>query len=120
MGKTFLLTKFSTGEVPTGYIPTVFDQSTHPYTLDGRTIDMDLWDTAGQEELARLRVLSYNKADAVLLCFSVIRPLTLENIKLKWLPRGPGPLQGRTVCCGPQDRPENRRGYPRGRAPKPH
>ena len=43
-------------------------------------MELSLWDTAGQEEFDRLRALSYDDTQAIVLCFSV-RPLpdcTLE------------------------------------------
>lgn len=39
--------------------------------VDGTRIELALWDTAGQEDFDRLRVLSYTDVDVVLLCFSV-------------------------------------------------
>ena len=44
----------------TRYIPTVFDNETSPMVIDGLTINLELWDTAGQEGYARIRPLAYN------------------------------------------------------------
>ena len=49
-------------------------------------VELSLWDTAGQEEYDRLRVLSYPYTDVVLMCFSVDNPDSLENITQKWVP----------------------------------
>ena len=49
-------------------------------------IDAQLWDTAGQEEFERIRVLSYENTTCFLVCFSVADLVTFENIKQKWLP----------------------------------
>lgn len=51
--------------------------------VDNRIIELALWDTAGQEEYDRLRPLSYPEANVILLCFSVDRPKSLENIVSK-------------------------------------
>lgn len=54
--------------------------------VDGKTINLGLWDTAGQEDYDRLRPLSYPGTNIFLICFSVVNPISLENVKEKWLP----------------------------------
>jgi GTPase SAR1 family protein len=39
--------------------------------VDGIHMELSLWDTAGQEEFDRLRSLSYDDTQAIMLCFSV-------------------------------------------------
>lgn len=43
-------------------------------------------DTAGQEEYDRLRPLSYANANVFLVCFSVVNPVSFENVSSKWIP----------------------------------
>lgn len=43
-------------------------------------------DTAGQEEYARLRTLSYPETDVFIICFSVVAPDSYHNVKQKWAP----------------------------------
>ena len=54
--------------------------------VDGKTISLGLWDTAGQEDYDRLRPLSYPQTDVFLVCFSVTSPASFENVKEKWFP----------------------------------
>ena len=54
-GKTCLLTVFTKGKFPTEYIPTVFDTAVVECCVRGRTTELMLWDTAGQEDYDRLR-----------------------------------------------------------------
>lgn len=49
--------------------------------LDGKTVELTLWDTAGQEEYDRLRPLSYPDANVILICFAIDRPDSLENVR---------------------------------------
>ncbi|EEQ35317.1 RHO3 [Microsporum canis CBS 113480] len=103
-GKTSLLNVFTRGE------PTVFGKSglrtmctvtllsrrfavrdknsrwkkTDIY-VDNIHMELSLWDTAGQEEFDRLRALSYDDTQAIMLCFSVDSRDSLENVESKWL-----------------------------------
>ena len=51
--------------------------------VDGRSVQLALWDTAGQEDYERLRPLAYSKAHVILIGFSVDTPDSLENVKHK-------------------------------------
>lgn len=42
--------------------------------VDGIHMELSLWDTAGQEEFDRLRALSYEDTQVIMLCFSVRLP----------------------------------------------
>ncbi|VAI84584.1 unnamed protein product [Triticum turgidum subsp. durum] len=68
------------------YVPTVFDNFSANVVVDGTTVNLGLWDTAGQEDYNRLRPLSYRGADAFVLAFSLVSRASYENIMKKWLP----------------------------------
>ncbi|KAL9114927.1 MAG: hypothetical protein Q9227_001170 [Pyrenula ochraceoflavens] len=57
----------------------------HDIFVDGTHLELSLWDTAGQEEFDRLRSLSYDDTQAIMLCFSVDNADSLENVATKWM-----------------------------------
>lgn len=93
VGKTCMLYVYTNDTFPEEYVPTVFANSVVSQTLvDGRTVQLALWDTAGQEginchwvhhwslDYDRLRPLSYPNTDVFLVLFSVVSPTSLENV----------------------------------------
>lgn len=84
-GKTSLLNVFTRGYFPQVYEPTVFENYVHDIFIDGQSVQLSLWDTAGQEEFDRLRSLSYSDTHCIMLCFSIDSPDSLENVQSKWV-----------------------------------
>jgi len=83
-GKTCLLIVFSKGTFPEVYVPTVFENYVADVEVDGKHVELALWDTAGQEDYDRLRPLSYPDSHVVLICFAIDSPDSLDNVQEKW------------------------------------
>ena len=85
VGKTSLLSTFATNKFPNEYEPTVFDNYSCNMIYNGQTFNLQLWDTAGQEDYANVRSLSYTDTDIFLICYSCISPSSYKNITSKWM-----------------------------------
>jgi small GTP-binding protein len=81
-----MLLVFKGDAYPEDYEPTVFESFHHMKTYQGKQFAMHLWDTAGQEEYDRLRPMSYNKCDVVLICFALNNRDSLRSVTSRWFP----------------------------------
>ncbi|XP_033732153.1 rho-related protein racA-like [Pecten maximus] len=86
-GKTCLFIAYAKNAFPEEYIPTVFENYVADDIVNGIPVSVGLWDTHGvMEDLDRLRPLSYFMTDVFLICFSIDKPESLTNVKMKWVP----------------------------------
>ncbi|XP_022105281.1 cdc42 homolog [Acanthaster planci] len=87
VGKTSLLFSYATERFPIDHIPTVFDTySVSVSVLNQLQVQLNVFDTAGQEDYDRLRHLAYPNTDIFLVCFAVDSPTSLENVRDVWVP----------------------------------
>ena len=61
----------------------MFENYVADVDVDGKHVELALWDTAGQEDYDRLRPLSYPQTDVILICFSIVSPPSFDNVKAK-------------------------------------
>jgi small GTP-binding protein len=85
VGKTCVLVVYAQGSFPTEYVPTVFENYKCKVNVSNTEYNVQLWDTAGQEELEAVRTLSYPNTNVFLLCFSTADRTSYDNIKNKWV-----------------------------------
>nr|KAG5708474.1 hypothetical protein BaRGS_026201 [Batillaria attramentaria] len=85
-GKTCLMIVFIKDQFPVTDVPTIFDNYVGDVEVDGQKVKVDLHDTAGVDVYDRLRQLSYNETDAVVVCFSIDSHVTFQNVQQKWTP----------------------------------
>lgn len=82
-GKTRLLISMSKEKFNESYVTTV-QNYTVCVTCDATRLQLALWDTACRDEYEILRPLSYSESDAILLCFSIGSPNSLDSVSKKW------------------------------------
>uniref|UniRef100_A0A663MLI3 Ras homolog family member F, filopodia associated n=1 Tax=Athene cunicularia TaxID=194338 RepID=A0A663MLI3_ATHCN len=68
------------------YAPSVFEKYTTSVTVGKKEVTLNLYDTAGQEDYDRLRPLSYQNTNVVLICYDVMNPTSYDNVAAKWYP----------------------------------
>uniref|UniRef100_A0A6J0UGE8 Rho-related GTP-binding protein RhoF n=1 Tax=Pogona vitticeps TaxID=103695 RepID=A0A6J0UGE8_9SAUR len=83
-GKTSLLRVYAEGTFPEQYAPSVFEKYTTSVTVRKKEVILHLYDTAGQEDYDRLRPLSYQNTNVVLICYDVMNPTSFDNVLIKW------------------------------------
>lgn len=86
VGKTSLVVSYTTNGYPTEYTPTAFDNFNVVITVDQVPVQLQLCDTAGQDDFDSLRPLCYPNTNVFLLCFSVVTPTSFHNVTEKWVP----------------------------------
>lgn len=86
-GKTCLLIVFSKEQFPEGYAPSGFQDYVSRIEVDGKRVELTLWDTARQKDDDHLRSLFQSDTGVILTCFFIGNPDSLENIPEKWTPK---------------------------------
>ncbi|KAF7240751.1 Rho-related GTP-binding protein RhoF [Varanus komodoensis] len=83
-GKTSLLLVYAKGTFPEQYAPSVFEKYSTSVLVGKKEVTLHLYDTAGQEDYDRLRPLSYQNTNVVLICYDVMNPTSFDNVLIKW------------------------------------
>eukprot|EP01098_Paradermamoeba_levis_P010464 TRINITY_DN4392_c0_g1_i1.p1 TRINITY_DN4392_c0_g1~~TRINITY_DN4392_c0_g1_i1.p1 ORF type:complete len:199 (+),score=8.89 TRINITY_DN4392_c0_g1_i1:43-639(+) len=85
VGKTSLLTTYVTNIFPTDSTPQNENYMAN-MSVQGRAYNLELCDTGGQKAYDRLRPLSYANANIFIIAFSLVDPISFENVQIKWIP----------------------------------
>jgi len=85
VGKTCLFAVYAKGQFPSGYIPTVMDNYAVTVFAKGKRVTLEVWDTAGQEDFAAIRELSYPNTDVFVICYAVDSKTSFKNVWDFWL-----------------------------------
>jgi len=86
VGKTCICASYANNTFPEDYIPTIHDNYPATVIIDGKSIKVGIYDTAGQSEYDLLRPLGYPQTGAFILCFSIDNQASYNNVYSKWWP----------------------------------
>jgi small GTP-binding protein len=85
VGKTSLITRWTTGAFSKGTNPTVgANHQRKRLAIEGREVDLFLWDTAGQEQFQALTPLYARCAAVAILTTSIVETSSFANID-RWV-----------------------------------
>uniref|UniRef100_A0A7N9ASR1 Rho-related GTP-binding protein RhoV-like n=1 Tax=Mastacembelus armatus TaxID=205130 RepID=A0A7N9ASR1_9TELE len=87
VGKTSMIISYIFNGYNSDYRQTAFDVFSGLVHVNGIPTRIKLIDTAGQEEFGHLRSLCYAHVDVFILCFSLVNPVSFDNITSKWIPQ---------------------------------
>ncbi|KAL8611464.1 hypothetical protein ACOMHN_014519 [Nucella lapillus] len=88
-GKTCLIRRHCQGTLPLTYTPTLFDTTTTTSLVKERKVQVVIQDTAGQEDLDRLRPPFYMYTDVIIVCFSPTDDSaddSWDRVRKVWIP----------------------------------
>ena len=81
VGKTSIMHRYSEGEFPTGLLGTAGVDFKEKITdMGGKSIKLQLWDTAGQEKFRTLTGNYFHRANGIILVYDVTDRISFENI----------------------------------------
>merc|ERR1711865_89114 len=82
IGKTCLMNavKRPAEEMQDDYEATVADNEVVDWQFENETWQVDLWDTAGQENFSKLRLSAYPGSNVIMVAFDMTAPESLNNI----------------------------------------
>ena len=87
VGKTCIISRFTTGEFNKNVVSTdgaVYARKKIEYPHLGKTLDLDIWDTAGQEKYKSLTKFFYKDAAMIILVYDITNRASFENLKNVW------------------------------------
>ena len=87
VGKTALVERLANNVYSDQYKPTIGTGHTYwTATINGQIIDVQLWDTAGEERFASLAPIYYKDSQAAMVVYSVDDQESAKNV-VKWIER---------------------------------
>ena len=85
VGKTSILTKYTSKNYTENYLATVgLDFFTKDETIDNKIIRIKIWDTAGQERYKAITKCFFQRAQGIIIVFDVTNKRSFDDLKM-WI-----------------------------------
>ena len=85
VGKTSILTKYTSKSYTESYVATVgLDFFTKDETIDNKIIRIKIWDTAGQERYKAITKCFFQRAQGIIIVFDVTNKRSFDDLKM-WI-----------------------------------
>lgn len=81
VGKTAITLRYLKNEFTEGYIPTIEDIFTKLIEVDNQTVNLNVIDTAGQDDFAEMRYSYYKQVQGYILVFDITNPSSVDELK---------------------------------------
>ena len=62
---------------------TIFNHYVADIEVDGKHVELALWDTGSDDAYDRVRALAYPDSHVILICFDISNPKSLDNVQEK-------------------------------------
>ena len=111
VGKSALTIQFVQGQFITDYDPTIEDSYKRPFNVDGESVQLDITDTAGQDDFAAMRTSYMRQGKGFILVYAIDDRASFEEIESfhKELIRTKSTQNVPCVICGNKCDLEDRR-----------
>ena len=88
VGKTSIIQRFITDSFNSNCISSLSAQfNSKTMEINGETLKIDIWDTAGQEKYRSLARIFYKDAKVIVFIYDITNKKTFEEIKNYWFPQ---------------------------------
>eukprot|EP00347_Sterkiella_histriomuscorum_P021626 403333325 len=85
IGKTNMILSYAQDSFSSEYKPTVFDHYSSEVEYNGHPCSLEIWDLSGKDEHQSLRKFAYSKAQAIVICYSMMDSKSFKSVQSKWL-----------------------------------
>lgn len=119
VGKTCFLMRFADDSFTTSHISTIgIDFKIKPMTIDGKTIRLQVWDTAGQDRFRTITQTYYKGAMGVILAYDCTDENSFNNVRnwIKQLEAHATPGVAKVLIGNKSDSPSKKIDADRGKA----
>ncbi|GFR12382.1 ras-like GTP-binding protein rhoA [Trichonephila clavata] len=85
-GKISLIYNYFSGALPNPSVPIIYKEYQTEVEVDGQKIPIVLWTVPAQEDYNTTRIIVYDYSKAVILCYAIDNPTSLQNACERWYP----------------------------------